>query len=157
MTSPLAQQKILLDEKIRVLQRLDSQLQWSLDHLPVAMDVSHIGDPTISERIAAIVDRFCKLQDQLAGALRHAHTLLGEKQRSFQDVVTWAVTQRLLPNQDTWLELRSLRNRLTHEYDLETDRLPELLALIRVAKNVLGTTIERFVALCERLGLRITE
>lgn len=154
MTNPLAQQKALLNEKIRILQRLDSQLQWSLDHLP-SIDGNNLHDPAIGERIAAIVDRFCKLQDQLAGALRHAHNLLGEKQRSFQDVVTWAIAQQLLPSHDAWLELRSLRNRLTHEYDLETDRMPELLELIREGKTTLGAAIERFVALCEQLGLRI--
>lgn len=153
MTSPLAQQKQLLEDRICILQRLEARLQWSLDRLP-DVDGGAIDNPAVSERISAIVDRFCKLQDQLAGSLRHAHSMLGEKQRSFQDVITWAVSQDILPNQAAWLELRALRNRLTHEYDLETDRLPELLTLVRQAKDILAIAITRFTHRCGELDLR---
>lgn len=146
------QQKRLLAEKIAVLDRLEKGLQWSLDRLP-EVNAHNINDPEISERISAIVDRFCKLQDQLVGAMSHAHGMLGEKQRSFQDVVTWAISNHILADTDTWLELRSLRNRLTHEYDLGSDRLPEFISQVRHDKDILDTAIPRFTGLCTQLGL----
>lgn len=152
MNSILAQQRKLLDEKILVLSRLQEGLQWSLDRLPPS-DSINMDDPAASERVSAIVDRFCKLQDQLAGAMRHAHAMLGEKNRSFQDVVTWAVAQRILPDQEAWLELRSLRNRLTHEYDLASNDLPELVAMIRQTTTILTETSTRFAGLSRQLGL----
>lgn len=152
MTGLLAQQQRLLQEKLQVLERLQSGLAWSLERLP-ELDSAAIGDPAVTERAAAIVDRFCKQQDQMAGTLGHAHAMLGEKRRSFHDVVAWAVAERILPDEATWLELRSLRNRLTHDYDLANDALPELIALIRQGAATLATATEAFMRLCLHRGL----
>lgn len=152
MTTLLEQQRALLQHKIDVLNRLQSGLEWSFQRLPELTD-DNISDPAVSERVAAIVERFTKLQDQLAGGLQHAHIMLGEKRRSFADVVDWAVKQEILPDNDTWLELRSLRNWLTHEYDPESDQLPELIALVRNALATLTACIERFSKTCQSLGL----
>lgn len=79
--------------------------------------------------------------------------MLGEKQRSFHDVVAWAAAEQILPDEATWLELRSLRNRLTHEYDLAGDILPELIALIRQGFTTLTSAIDVFTRLCSQRGL----
>lgn len=155
MNDTFKQQQALLGNRIQILKRLQMQLRWSLDRAPTTP--LQLDAPEVSERIAAIVARFCKLQDQFAGTLRHAHTMLGEKQRDFQDVITWAVARNLLPSRNIWLELRSLRNRLTHEYELDADRLPELLKLIRDAAATLDTAIARFITLCAQLGLSNAE
>lgn len=152
MTSLLAQQQKLLAEKLQVLQRLEDGLAWSLDHLP-ELEAAALDDPAVAERVAAIVDRFCKLQDQLAGAMRHVHSMLGEKQRSFHDVVTWAVSEQILPGESLWLELRSLRNRLTHEYDPKSEAFLELVAMIRAYSRHLGLASARLARLCEQRGL----
>lgn len=152
MTGMLAQQQRLLQEKLQVLERLQSGLAWSLERLP-ELDSDAIHDPAVTERVAAIVDRFCKLQDQMAGTLGHAHAMLGEKRRSFHDVVAWAVTERILPDETTWLELRSLRNRLTHDYDLANDALPELIALIRKGATTLAAAAASLKRLCVQRGL----
>lgn len=148
----LEENKALLATKIAVLRRLENGLQYSFDRLPQITPAS-INDPAISERISAIIDRFTKLQDQLASALRHAHTMLGEKQRSFSDVVIWAVNQQIFDSEDSWLELRSLRNQLTHEYDLESDHLPELITLVRSATQVLQQALAKFSGVCRALHL----
>lgn len=74
MTSVLEQQQRLLADKLAVLHRLQEGLRWSLDRLP-PIDASNAADPAVGERAAAIVDRFRKLQDQLASAMRHAPLL----------------------------------------------------------------------------------
>ncbi len=153
MNNLLSEQQALLAEKLLIMQRLHGGLAWSLERLPACVDVQAISDPAVAERTAAVVDRFCKLQDQFAGALRQAHAMLGEKYRSFHDVVTWAVNERLLPDEPTWLELRSLRNRLTHEYDPANDALPELIQSIRDGHALLATAIHHFQSLCTQRGL----
>lgn len=135
-----------------MLSRLEAGLAWSFERLP-ALTAESITDPAVSERVSAIVDRFTKLQDQFAGAMRHAHGMLGEKSRSFADVVTWAVGQEVIPDSKTWLELRSMCNRLTHEYDLERDSLTELIGLVREAFYLLVEISARFKALCQAQGL----
>jgi hypothetical protein len=148
----IEQQRTLLAQKLAVLARLQANLRWSFDRLPQSADLD-ARDPAITERTAAIVERFTKLQDQLAGALQHAHAMLGEKHRSFSDVVDWSVAQGFLPDSETWLELRALRNRLTHEYELENEQLADLLALIRAATTTLATCIQRFERRCRTLKL----
>lgn len=147
MTSLLEQQRELLEYKFRVLERLTAGLEWSLERLPQELS-ANIENPAVNERISAIVDRFCKLQDQFAGTLNHVHTMLGEKARSFNDVLTWAVSQNVLADSETWLELRSLRNRLTHEYDLENDEVPALIELVQQAFTTLVSAVERLDELC---------
>lgn len=73
----------------------------------------------------------------------------GDRRRSFHDIVTWAVAERILPAESAWLELRSLRNRPTHEYDLAGADVPELLAFIRQGTLTLNSAIQRFARLCE--------
>lgn len=155
MNPVFAQQQALLAEKIRVLQRIRNGLAWSLERLPETASAD-MDDPAAAERRAAIVDRFCKLQDQLAGAMRHAHAMLGEQQRNFHDVVAWAVSEGVLPDETTWLELRSLRNRMTHEYDPASHVMPELMALIRDSEPTLGTAADRLDQRCRERGLLTT-
>lgn len=149
MTTLLQQQQALMTERLRVLRHLQTGLEWSLQRLPKDLDGTD-DDPALGERIAAIVDRYCKLQDQLTGSLRHAHAMLGEKYRSFQDVVAWAVTTKLRPSTQTWLELRSLRNRLTHEYEPTGETLPELLEQIGHTCQAMYHAADRLSDLCNR-------
>lgn len=152
MSTLFAQQQQLLVDKLRVLAHLQAGLQWSLERLP-PLSEDNLAKPEIGERIAAIVDRFCKLQDQFAGTMRHAHAMVGEKNRSFSDVVTWAVEHDILASNVTWLELRSLRNQLTHEYDLESDRLPELIAMVEEGFQTMNASIATFESASRSLGL----
>lgn len=152
MNDLIGQQRNLLKQQFEVLKRLQDNLDWSFDRLPPLADID-AQDPATTERAAAIVERFTKLQDQLAGALQHAHAMLGEKRRSFSDVVDWAVAQELFPDGKTWLELRALRNRLTYEYDLQGTQLADLLALVREALATLTTCIQRFERKCRALKL----
>lgn len=138
---------------MQVLARLEQGIAFSLARLPTALDLDELRKPEIAERVAALNDRFTKLQDQLAGALRHAHAMLGERYRSYADVVAWAVRLGILPDAPTWLELRALRNRLTHDYDLEAESALELIQLIRSSVDTLSGIMRRFEASCRDSGL----
>lgn len=152
MNSLHAQQQKLLDDKLRELQRIHGGLMWSTERLP-ALDRTTIDDPAVAERVAAITDRFCKLQDQLAGATRHVHAILGEGQRNFHDVVTRAVGERSLPQGSAWLKLRGLHDRPTDEYDLASGDRPALMAMARKGAEPLAAAIHRFAEVCARRGL----
>jgi len=152
VTALRTQQCKLLEQQFRVLASLQSGLDWSFDRLPtLTQGVVHV--PATNERVAAIVHRFARLQDQFECALRHARITLGEKGRSLNNVIGWAVGQDILPDTETWLMIRSLSNRLTHEYDLGSGQLPDLIALVREAWETLTVCIERFATTCRSLGL----
>ncbi|MEY2343321.1 hypothetical protein AB4090_14630 [Acidithiobacillus sp. IBUN Pt1247-S3] len=72
MTDLFAAQRQLLQQQIAVLQRLGAALQYTSDRLPWPLETRHLHDPETAERLAALNDRFTKLQDQLVGAMRHA-------------------------------------------------------------------------------------
>lgn len=102
MSALFAEQQALLAHQLSILARLEQGIAYSLQRLPATLGLQDLQQPAIAERIAALNDRFTKLQDQLAGALRHAHAMLGERYRSFSDVVVWAVRVNILPDTPTW-------------------------------------------------------
>lgn len=153
MSALFAEQQALLVHQLQVLARLEQGMAYSLNRLPQTLGPDDLQKPEIAERIAAINDRFTKLQDQLSGALRHAHAMLGERYRSFADVVTWAVRVGILADSAVWLELRALRNRLTHDYELEAAGIVELLRAIRDNADSLSAILARFRTACRDAGL----
>lgn len=146
MSALFAEQQALLAHQLQVLARLEKGMAYSLNRLPQTLGPNDLQNPEIAERIAAINDRFTKLQDQLAGALRHAHAMLGERYRS-------AVRVGILADTPIWLELRALRNRLTHDYELEAPGVLELLRAIRDNADSLSAILVRFRTSCRDAGL----
>ena len=153
MSTLFAEQQALLAHQLSILARLEQGIAYSMQRLPATLGLQDLQQPAIADRIAALHDRFTKPQDQRAGALRHAHAMLGERYRSLADVVAWAVRVNILPDTAAWLELRALRNRLAHDDDLEAESALELIALIRRSVGVLSGIIRRFEASCRESGL----
>ena len=153
MSALFAQQQALLQQQLQVLARIESGLRYSLERLPQPLAPGDLGKAEVLERLASINDRYTKLQDQLSAALRHAHAMIGERYRGFVDVIDWAVRLDLIAQAEVWMELRALRNRLTHDYDLEAASMPEVLQAIREATEILAGVILRLHSLGRRLGL----
>jgi len=90
MSTLFHEQQALLAQQLDVLARLETGIRFSLARLPKPLLAHHLYEPEVAERVASLTDRCIKLQDQLAGSMRHAHSMLGERYRSYADVVTWA-------------------------------------------------------------------
>jgi len=153
MNPLLHEQKALLARQLAVLHRLQNGLLYTHQKLPQTLELGDLEHPERAERIAALNDRFTKLQDQFAAALRHAHSMTSERYRSFLDVVTWAVRYDIIPTAEDWLELRALRNRLTHDYDLEYDDVLDVIRSLRASITTLIDMTERFEHFCKHHGL----
>ncbi|HES75378.1 MAG TPA: hypothetical protein ENO09_00055 [bacterium] len=153
MNALLHEQQALLARQLIVLQRLQNGLLYTHQRLPQILDIDDLEQPELAERVAALNDRFTKLQDQFAAALRHAHSMTGERYRSFLDVTIWAVQYDIIATPEDWLELRALRNRLTHDYDLDYADVIEIIHTLRTSiANLTGMT-ERFAHFCQHHGL----
>ena len=148
MTTLFHEQQTLLAHQLDVLTRLEAGIRFSLARLPQPLKAHHLHEPEVAERVASLTDRCTKLQDQLAGSLRHAHSMLGERYRSYADVVTWAVLQGIIPAPEAWYELRALRNRLTHDYDLEAAQALEVIQTMLESIEEMTAIIQRFRAVC---------
>ena len=68
------------------------------------------------ERLAAINERFGKLQDLLATTMRHLCDLSGENTESFLRVASFCHKAEILSSLEDWQACRSLRNRAAHAY-----------------------------------------
>jgi hypothetical protein len=68
------------------------------------------------ERLAAINERFGKLQDLLATTMRHLCILSGEDAGSFLRVASFCAKAGILESLDAWQACRALRNRAAHAY-----------------------------------------
>ena len=91
-----------------------------IDRLPL--------DPDLAERVDAFVARFGRLQDTLAGALlpRLLESQL-EPLGSVLDNLNRAERRGWIRSSADWAELRTLRNRMVHEYVRDRQQLVDAL------------------------------
>ena len=85
--------------------------------------------------------------------MRHAHTMLGERYRTYFDVITWMTHEGIITDPEVWLELRTLRNQLTHDYDLEAQTAAQYLNALHNNMDTLVAIVERFEDVCQKYGL----
>ncbi|CAK0780397.1 conserved hypothetical protein [Gammaproteobacteria bacterium] len=74
-------------------------------------------DPDLAERVEAFVSRFGRLQDTIGDKLLPLLLIsLGEKSSAAIDNLDRAERLGLLTSADEWMNIRSLRNQMIHEY-----------------------------------------
>ena len=110
-------------------------------------------DLALFEPLAAMNERFAKLQDLLSTAMRHYCELSGERTDTFLRVLAVCEKAGIVPAAEDWQTCRSLRNRAAHDYGTDFEvtashfnaiygQVPLLkrvtLALADQAKHTLG-------------------
>ena len=108
---------------VEKLSQVDPQFHW-LDALEQNAD--------LTERLDAFVSRFCRLQDTLGDKLLPVYLRIQlEPIGTVLDNLNRAEKLGLIPSVADWVEARSLRNSLIHEYieDMELLRQSVLRAL----------------------------
>lgn len=73
-------------------------------------------DLALFEPLAAMNERFAKLQDLLSTAMRHYCELSGERTDTFLRVLAACEKAGIVPAAEDWQTCRSLRNRAAHDY-----------------------------------------
>ena len=97
------------------------------------------------EHIDQYLYRFAKLQDVVGEKLFVSLlSFLGEdiRKSSFIDIFNKLEQLEIVHNYDKWVELRLVRNELSHEYDDEPDANADKLNRIFNLKNDLGKYLE---------------
>jgi uncharacterized protein with HEPN domain len=75
------------------------------------------ADPILAERVEAFVSRFGRLQDTLGDKLIPAVlAALGERLGPVADMLDRAERLGFVTSVDDWFTMRSLRNKMVHEY-----------------------------------------
>lgn len=113
------------------LKQADPQFHW-LDAVEQHAD--------LTEKLDAFVSRFCRLQDTLGDKLLPVYLSLQlEPIGSVLDNLNRAEKLGLIPSVADWIEARSLRNSLVHEYTEDVDLLRQsvlrALELVPMLRN----------------------
>ncbi|HAS52026.1 MAG TPA: hypothetical protein DCS21_09925 [Gammaproteobacteria bacterium] len=108
-------------------------------------------DIAVFESLAAINERFAKLQDTLGVAMRHAVLLAGESGDTFLKVLAFYEKVGVLDSVAAWQLCRTTRNLAAHDYETDyaeiDDHFNSLHALIRQ----LYDNAARFLAYCQEV------
>lgn len=111
------------------------------------------------EHIDQFLFRFSKLQDAMGEKL---FVLLLEfmqeesvKSRPFIDILNRLEQLGLLDDKNIWLELRKIRNNISHQYDDEPQQVADALNAIYAAKpvmeNIYTAIIASYISMKQRL------
>lgn len=122
-------EKAHLSELLEAIQRCvyflhasDQKLTWPLsaEYLTVRKK-----DVSLFESLAAINERFAKLQDTLGAAMRHAALLSGEPSDTFLKVMSFYEKAGVIKSIAAWQLCRTTRNLAAHDYETDYAEIAE--------------------------------
>lgn len=130
----------------------DQKLPWPLSGKYLA---KHKKDVDLFETLAAVNERFAKLQDTLAAAMRHSALLMSEPQESFLKVLALFEKNGVIASIEDWQRSRAIRNLAAHDYETEYAEIAEHFNTLHEMTGMLYDTAQRLLALCdETLGIK---
>lgn len=130
------------------LHQSDGKLEWPIDADELE---SRKKDVDLYETLAAINERFAKLQDSLASAMRHSALLMGEPTDSFLKVLAFFEKQGVIDSMDDWQRCRMVRNMAAHDYATDYRDVAEHFNLLHDLSDMLFQTARKLLELCRTL------
>jgi uncharacterized protein with HEPN domain len=74
-------------------------------------------DLALFESLSSFNERFAKLQDTLASAMRHTYLLMGENSDHFLKILAFFEKHDIIKSIEIWQQLRTTRNLAAHDYE----------------------------------------
>lgn len=105
-------------------------------------------DVRLFESLAALNERFAKLQDTLASAMRHTALLMGESTDSFLKVLALFEKLRVIDSIEAWQLSRTVRNLAAHDYETDYDAIAEHFNTLHNLSDTLYAIAHRLLATC---------
>jgi hypothetical protein len=146
-------EKLHLAELLEAIQRcvyfLDAssrKLAWPLTKEQLE---TRKKDVALFESMAAINERFAKLQDTLGAAMRHACILSGEPSDSFIKVLGFYEKMGVLESVASWQLCRTARNLAAHDYDIEYAEIADHFNSLQTLTPLLYLSAVRFLSYCQ--------
>ncbi len=124
----------------------DRSIKWPLTG---AVLMAHQKDNDLFGALAAVNERFSKLQDTLGAAMRHGLFLAGEQTDSFLKVLAIYEKFGVVSSIDDWQIARTARNLAAHDYETDYEVVAEHFNTLHELKKELNATAGRFVNYCE--------
>ena len=131
-----------------------SSVQWPL--AGPALKLKQKDEP-LFQALAAFNERFAKLQDTLAAAMRHCALLMGETTAPFLRVLALFVKLQVIDSIESWQVCRTARNMAAHDYETSYSRIAEHFNELHSLQPVLVDAAARLLKLCaQTLDVRPT-
>ncbi len=124
----------------------DASLPWPLNGEVLARRKK---DTSLFEALAAVNERFSKLQDTLGSAMRHSLLLSGEQADSFLRVLAIFEKLGVIGSVDDWQTARSARNLAAHDYETDYQIVAEHFNALHDLRSDLFGVAARFVRYCD--------
>lgn len=106
-------------------------------------------DVSLFETLAALNERFGKLQDTLGAAMRHAFLLAGESGETFLKVLAFHEKIGVLEHTTDWQLCRTVRNLAAHAYETDYVAIAEHFNTLNGLTPLLYGTAARFIDYCQ--------
>lgn len=152
MTTHVSPGHEYLAELLEAVQRCAYFLDGSTKRLTWPLTKEFLADHRMNidvfETVAAINERFAKLQDTLGAAMRHAAVLGGEQVVTFLRVLAFYEKIGVLTSMREWQDCRATRNLAAHDYDTDYAVLAEHFNTLHSLTPFLYETARRFVLYC---------
>lgn len=150
MTTELEQERLYLSQLLEAVQRsayfLDQserKIEWPLQPHYLLAQKKNIE---LFETLAAINERFAKLQDTLSASMRHTTLLMGEQPDSFLNVLAFFEKLGVLASTDQWQQGRVVRNIAAHDYETDYATIAEHFNTLTELTPLLVDTAQRLVS-----------
>jgi uncharacterized protein with HEPN domain len=106
-----------------------------------------LDDEVLAAQLEAFTSRFCRFQDTLGDKLFPAWLdLVGERQRTLLDNLYRLEKLEIIPSAENWLQMRSLRNLMVHEYINSTVLLTDAVNQANALLGELQQALEALLA-----------
>jgi uncharacterized protein with HEPN domain len=156
---PLQKERSYLANLLEAIQRCtyflsqsESKLTWPLSAEYLAQ---HKKDVDLFETMAAVNERFAKLQDSLAAAMRHTVLLMGEPNNGFLKTLAVFEKYGVIESTVEWQRSRASRNLAAHDYETDYTDVAEHFNTLHELSGILYGTAQRLLNLCgETLGVK---
>ena len=86
---------------------------------------AHKKDNALFEALAAVNERFAKLQDTLGSAMRHSLILSGEHAESFIKMLALFEKLGVIASIESWQLARTARNLAAHDYETDYEQVAQ--------------------------------
>ena len=153
MTTKASETKKHLANLLEAVQRCAYFLHGSESRITWPVEANELSarnkDIDLFETLSAVNERFSKLQDTLASAMRHAALLSGESDDTFLRVLAFFEKVSVLPSMEDWQTMRALRNLAAHEYELDYAEIAEHFNSLKELIPQLYKTAAAFLDYCQ--------
>lgn len=127
------------------LHESERKLSWPLTGAYLAANKKNVA---LFETLAALNERFAKLQDTLAAAMRHAALLMSEPTDSFLKVLALFEKLGVIDSTADWQRSRAARNLAAHDYETDYAAIAEHFNTLRALHPMLYAAAGRLVGIC---------